>query len=151
MSNSMNMNSIKDTNCDSMVDKNVGIMGMEVYTPSTYVSQSELEECLGVSKGRYTLGLGQDGLAICGDCEDVNSLALTVVKSLLEKHDISPCEIGRLEVGTETLVDKSKSTKTVLMELFPSNPNIEEATVVNACYGGTATLLNPFAHVESDG
>ena len=66
-------------------DKNVGILAIEVYTPSTYISQSDLEEHAGVSKGKYTLGLGQEGLGICGDAEDVNSLALTVVHSLLEK------------------------------------------------------------------
>ncbi len=65
--------------------KNVGILAMEVYTPSTYISQEAMEEHCGVSKGRYTIGLGQDGMGICGDCEDVNSLALTVVQSLLEK------------------------------------------------------------------
>lgn len=54
-------------------------------------------------------------------------------------------------MGTETLVDKSKSTKTVLMSLFPGNSDIEGATVVNACYGGTAALLNAFNWVESDG
>ena len=66
-------------------DKNVGILAIEVYTPSTYISQSDLEEHSGVSKGKYTLGLGQEGLGICGDAEDVNSLSLTVVHSLLEK------------------------------------------------------------------
>lgn len=66
--------------------KNVGILAMEVYTPSTYVSQEDLEEHAGVSKGRYTIGLGQDGLGVCGDAEDVNSLCLTVVHSLLEKY-----------------------------------------------------------------
>lgn len=65
--------------------KNIGILGMEVYMPSTFVSQADLEEHSGVSKGRYTLGLGQEALGICGDSEDVNSLALTVVHSLLEK------------------------------------------------------------------
>ena len=54
-------------------------------------------------------------------------------------------------MGTETLVDKSKSTKTILMDLFPGNTDIEGATVINACYGGTAALLNAFAWVESDG
>ena len=66
-------------------EKNVGILAMEVYTPSTYIEQSQLEEHSGVSKGKYTLGLGQEGLGFCGDAEDVNSLALTVVHSLLEK------------------------------------------------------------------
>lgn len=65
--------------------KNVGILAVEVYTPSTYISQDALEEHCGVSKGRYTIGLGQEGMGLCGDCEDVNSLALTVVQSLLEK------------------------------------------------------------------
>jgi hypothetical protein len=66
--------------------KNVGILAIEVYTPSTYITQTELEEHSGVSPGKYTLGLGQDGLGFCGDAEDVNSLALTVVHSLLEKY-----------------------------------------------------------------
>lgn len=65
--------------------KNVGILAIEVYTPSTYISQADLEQHSGVSAGKYTLGLGQEGLGFCGDAEDVNSLALTVVHSLLEK------------------------------------------------------------------
>jgi hydroxymethylglutaryl-CoA synthase len=60
-------------------------------------------------------------------------------------------EVGRLEVGTETIVDKSKSTKTILMDLFPGNTDIEGATIINACYGGTAALLNAFQWVESSG
>lgn len=71
--------------------------------------------------------------------------------STRKRYRIDPSEVGRLEVGTETLVDKSKSTKTVLMDLFPGNTNIEGATVLNACYGGTAALLNAFLWVESDG
>jgi hydroxymethylglutaryl-CoA synthase len=37
------------------------------------------------------------------------------------------------------------------MQLFHGNTDIEGATVVNACYGGTAALLNAFTWVESDG
>lgn len=129
--------------------KNVGILALEFYTPRSYVSQSALEVHSGASPGRYTLGLGQEGLAVVGDAEDVNSMALTVTQSLLEKHNIDTKDVGRLEVGTETLVDKSKSTKTVLMDLFPGNTDIEGATVVNACYGGTSALLNAFNWVES--
>jgi hypothetical protein len=66
-------------------EKNVGILAMEVYTPSVYISQDELEDYSGVAKGKYTIGLGQEGLGLCGDAEDINSLALTVVHSLLEK------------------------------------------------------------------
>lgn len=41
-----------------------------------------------------------------------------MVKSLLEKYDIAPERIGRLEVGSETVIDKSKAIKTSLMQLF---------------------------------
>lgn len=38
------------------------------------ILQEELEEYDGVSKGKYTIGLGQDRLAFCTDLEDVNSI-----------------------------------------------------------------------------
>ena len=39
------------------------------------------------------------------------------VSRLLENYNIDPKSIGRVEVGTESLVDKSKSSKTVLMQV----------------------------------
>ncbi len=132
-------------------DNNVGILGIEVYFPNIFVTQVDLEIANGASAGKYTIGLGQDEMAFTGDREDINSISLTVVKNLLEKYEIDPKTVGRLEIGTESLVDKSKSTKTVLMELFAEsgNKDIEGATVVNACYGGTAALLNALAWVDS--
>ena len=78
-------------------------------------------------------------------------MALTTVSSLLHKYSIDPKSIGRLEVGTETLLDKSKSCKSVLMQLFaPSGNNgIEGVDTVNACYGGTNALFNAINWVES--
>jgi hydroxymethylglutaryl-CoA synthase len=73
----------------------------------------------------------------------------TVTSSLLRKYNISPAQIGRLEVGTETVVDKSKSVKTVLMQLFGDNTNVEGIDTINACYGGTQALLNAINWVES--
>ena len=69
--------------------------------------------------------------------------------NLLEKYNIDVNSIGRLEVGTETLLDKSKSVKSVLMKLFGSNTNIEGVDTINACYGGTSAVLNAVNWVES--
>lgn len=80
---------------------------------------------------------------------DIYSLALTVTQSLLEKYAINPDSVGRLEVGTETILDKSKSVKTVLMRLFGDNSNIEGVDTINACYGGTNALFNAVNWVES--
>ncbi|KAF3938203.1 hypothetical protein ABW19_dt0203105 [Dactylella cylindrospora] len=131
--------------------ENIGIKAIEIYFPSQCVDQAELEKFDGVSAGKYTIGLGQTKMAFCDDREDIYSLALTVTQSLLEKYDIDPTTIGRLEVGTETLLDKSKSVKSVLMQLFaPSgNTNIEGIDTINACYGGTNALFNAVNWIES--
>ena len=134
------------------------------------MGQSELEKFDGVSTGKYTIGLGQTKMAFCDDREgkallvrsapsrltvlifiDIYSMALTTVSSLLRKYSIDTTSIGRIEVGTETILDKSKSVKSVLMQLFaPSgNTNVEGVDTLNACYGGTNALFNTLNWVES--
>lgn len=64
---------------------------------------------------------------------------------------MDPREIGTLEVGTESNPDRSKSIKSYLMQLFPANvTDVRGVDSVNACYGGTAALLNSVAWLESD-
>ena len=112
-------------------------------------------------------------MAFADDREDINSMALTgmwcyssnalncqrnffffgplVVSSLMHKYNVDPKSVGRLDVGTETIIDKSKSVKTVLMDLFASSGNhdIEGIDSKNACYGSTAALFNAVNWVES--
>lgn len=134
-----------------MWPENVGILALEVLFPSQYVDQSELEVFDGVSAGKYTIGLGQSRMGFCSDREDINSLCLSVVHNLLDRYGIKPNDIGRLEVGTETIVDKSKSVKSVLMQLFEPHgvTDLEGIDTTNACYGGTAALFNAINWVES--
>ncbi|PWN94743.1 hydroxy methylglutaryl-CoA synthase [Tilletiopsis washingtonensis] len=131
--------------------QNVGIKGFEIYFPKRCISQDSLEDFDGAAKGKYTIGFGQKFMASCDDLEDVNTFALNVTAGLLEKYNIDPRSIGRLDVGTETIIDKSKSVKTMLMTLFaPSgNTDIEGLDSKNACYGGTAALFNAINWVES--
>ncbi|XP_054824207.1 hydroxymethylglutaryl-CoA synthase-like isoform X1 [Prosopis cineraria] len=131
--------------------KNVGILALDIYFPPTFVQQEALEAHDGASKGKYTIGLGQDCMAFCTELEDVISMSLTVVTSLLENYEIDPKQIGRLEVGSETVIDKSKSIKTFLMQIFEKygNSDIEGVDSTNACYGGTAALFNCVNWVES--
>jgi hydroxymethylglutaryl-CoA synthase len=130
---------------------NIGIKAIELYFPSQCVDQAELEKFDGVSQGKYTIGLGQTKMSFCDDREDIYSLSLTALSSLFKKYNIEPKSIGRLEVGTETLLDKSKSVKSVLMQLFEEsgNYNVEGVDTVNACYGGTNALFNSVNWIES--
>lgn len=138
-----------DGHCSS--PKNIGILAISTYFPHSYVDQNELEQHDNVSSGKYTIGLGQKQMGFCHDNEDVCSLCLTAVSNLIERNEVSYNEIGRLEVGTETIVDKSKSVKSVLMQLFVESGNydVEGVDSTNACYGGTAALFNSIAWMES--
>ena len=69
----------------------------------------------------------------------------------MEKYNVDYNQVGRLEVGTETIIDKSKSVKSTLMQLFTQsgNTDIEGIDTTNACYGGTNALFNTINWMES--
>jgi hydroxymethylglutaryl-CoA synthase len=85
------------------------------------------------------------------DVEDIQSICLTAVQHLLEQTKVNPKQIGFLMVGTETIIDKSKSVKSTLMQLFEESGNteIEGLDTTNACYGGTAALFHAVNWIES--
>ncbi|VDO07417.1 unnamed protein product [Rodentolepis nana] len=132
------------------MQKDIGILAAEIYFPKSYIAQTALEtqfEC----PGKYTKGLGQLSMAICDEAEDVISISLTVTKRLIERFGLDLKKVGFLEVGSETLVDKSKAIKTHLMDLFEESGNLDLAGIdlKSACYGGTAALFNAINWLES--
>jgi hydroxymethylglutaryl-CoA synthase len=133
-----------------MNSNNKGIIDIQLYYPKQYVDQADLEEYDKIGKGKYTIGLGQHKMAFVGDREDINSICMSVLEKLLERNNINPKDVGRLEIGTETQVDKSKSIKTHLMGFFKDNYDIEGVATTNACYGGTNALFNTLNWLYSD-
>lgn len=126
----------------------IGIIAIELYVPPLYVEQSELEKHDGVLANKYTVGLGQNRLATMNPrTEDPVSMALTVCQNMLVRYPSS--SIGRLECGTESNPDHAKSIKSCLMALFDDNDSLWGVDNVNACYGGTAALLNSVCWIES--
>ncbi|KAK3016912.1 hypothetical protein RJ639_006517 [Escallonia herrerae] len=126
--------------------KDVGILAMEIYFPPTCIQQ--LWKLMMVqAKDSTPLGLDKSAWRSALSC----GFQLAAVTSLLEKYGIDRKQIGRLEVGSETVIDKSKSIKTFLMQVFEAcgNTDIEGVDSTNACYGGTAALFNCVNWVES--
>ncbi|KAL7643737.1 UNVERIFIED_CONTAM: hypothetical protein RMT77_005743 [Armadillidium vulgare] len=80
------MPSYANMNCRSW-PKDVGIIAIEVYFPSQFVCQKELEEHYDV-EGKYTIGLGQTKMGFCSEAEDINSLCLTALTRLMESTKI---------------------------------------------------------------
>ena len=117
----------------------IGIIAMETYTPSFIISTYTLEQ----QDIRARSKAGQDAVAVWDSQEDSISMAMNALSTLLTKHVKDPYTIGRLEVGTESNVDMEKFIKSYLMTLLPTDhTNVEGVDNINACYGGTAALLN---------
>ena len=85
------------------------------------------------------------------DDEDTVSLALSSLGRLLCSCELAFTEIERLEVGTESAVDRGKSTKSFLMSLFESNDHhsVEGVDTFNACYGGTNAFFSTTNWIQS--
>ena len=66
--------------------KRVGILAAEIYFPSAYIDQRDLEKHDGVSEGKYTIGLGQHKMGIVSDREDINSIAITAFDKLIKRY-----------------------------------------------------------------
>ena len=139
------------TTAYSSLPRNVGIHAIDIYFPSTYISQSALESHHSIPAGKFTIGLGQLGLSYVNDREDVYSIALSAVESFMTKYGVRYEDVGRLEVGSETILDHSKSIKSVLMQLFAAsgNTDVEGIDSMNACYAGTHALFNSVDWIES--
>jgi enoyl-CoA hydratase/carnithine racemase len=119
-----------------------GIHAMQVYVPRSCATATDLENAHHV-KGKYSVGLMMKEFAACDEDEDAISMALTATYRLVEEHGVRFEDVGMLQVGTETLLDRSKSMKTHLMELFERSGNLDVEGIdhINACYGGTSALL----------
>jgi hydroxymethylglutaryl-CoA synthase len=79
-------------------------------------------------------------------------MAMTSLRDLFGVSLLSFREVGRLEVGTESAVDRAKSIKSFLMSFFEAdaNYNVEGADTMNACYGGTNSLFSTVSWAQHD-
>ena len=93
--------------------------------------------------GKYTHGLMMREYSTCDEDEDVVSMAFTAVRRLVETHSVRYEQIGMVQVGPYSLLDRSKSIKSHLMSLFQAHAckSVEGIDCYHACYGGTAALL----------
>lgn len=157
---------------------NVGLHTIEIYTPQFYFKQIDMEEYdaqpdrYGPSViGKYTKGIGMIEGRLPTDDEDPVSFCMSVTHRLLDRMEkegfnetfkftedgstLSPWKaVGRLDIGSESLIDRSKSMKAYVMDLFErygdGESNIEGVDMYNACYGGQAAGLAVQNWVESD-
>jgi hydroxymethylglutaryl-CoA synthase len=132
-----------------MTQGRVGIIGIEYQLPKFVLKQEEVSEALEIDVNKLKIGLGLEEFSVPDLNEDCVSLAMSAVSKLLKKMNINKEDVGKIEVGSESNFDFSKSIKSYLLDLFPTNTSISGCDNVHACYGGTNALLNSLAWLES--
>lgn len=80
-------------------------------------------------------------------------MALSAFSRFMQRLFIAFREIGRLEVGTESAVDRGKSTKSFLMSMFEADDHhgVEGTDTFNACYGGTNAYFSTMNWMQGFG
>ena len=129
--------------------KRIGFHASSYYIPEKYIDLRKLELKDNVP-GKYAIGLGQERMAIPGLNEDALKMAIEALKILEKKMKmigIDLTSVGRLEVGSESNPDRSKSIKSGLMQFLEDQ--VDGCDHVAACYGGTSSIFCIVNWIES--
>jgi hydroxymethylglutaryl-CoA synthase len=129
----------------------VGVSDIAIYIPPYYLPHEELARARGVPKEKYTVGLGNQKMAIIPNWEDAVTMAASAALQVLEKTGTDPDEIQQLVVSTESGVDHSKAVASFVQGLLRIGTRCRVFEVKHACYGGTAGLVDSMDRISQNG
>ena len=90
-----------------------GIHDLALKTPSLYLPIEDLARERKIEPAKLEKGLGLINMSVCDADEDVVTLAAGAVLQLIKQNPkLTPAQIGRIYVGTESSIDGSKPIAT---------------------------------------
>ena len=87
----------------------VGIDDIAVYVPRLYVDAADFAAARGLDPSKLQKGLGISQMAMVDSNQDPACLAANACLKIMRDNDLSPLDIGRLYVSTESSFDESKA------------------------------------------
>ncbi len=88
---------------------NAGIDDIAIFIPKPYVHYMDFAAARGISPEKLEKGIGVKAMAIPDSDEDTATMAATACLRLMKKNNLSPKDIGRIEIATECGLDQSKA------------------------------------------
>lgn len=138
----------------------VGIDDMAAYIPQTYLPIETLAKERGIAYAKLNKGLGLTAMAVPDAGEDAATMMANAVRELLEKNNLSPKQIGRIYLGTESALDGAKPTATYALQMlqayFESQYgsdaflNCDVVDLTFACIGAVDALQNTLDWLRAD-
>lgn len=86
-----------------------GIEAASYYVPSLYLEIKDLAEKRGIEPAKLEKGLGLHKMGLSDVHEDAATFAAEALLRLIKDYNISPKEIARVYLGTESAVDAAKT------------------------------------------
>ncbi|MBF0780496.1 MULTISPECIES: hydroxymethylglutaryl-CoA synthase [unclassified Granulicatella] len=123
----------------------IGIDKMGFYTPDVYIDMIELANARGIDSGKYTIGLGQEKMAVAPIYEDAVTMAANAALSIVDNEDRE--QIDLILVGSESGVDQSKSIAIYVQSLVGMKRRVRAVELKQACYGATMGLQIAREHI----
>ena len=123
----------------------IGIDKIGFYTPHLYVDMNKLAVARDVEPEKFTIGIGQEKMAISPVTQDAVTLAANAALNILDEQDKE--QIDFVIFGTETGIDNSKSAAVYVHHLLGLHPQARAIEVKQACYGATAGIQMAKGHI----
>ena len=116
----------------------IGIDLISFHAPAYYLDLATLAAVRGTDPAKYSIGIGQDRMAIPPPDQDIVTLAANAALPLLEKAGRD--RITHLFFATESCIDQSKAAALFCHGLLGLPPRCRCIEFKEACYGGTMAL-----------
>jgi hydroxymethylglutaryl-CoA synthase len=132
-----------------MSERRIGIDAVAIAVPEGYLELADLAEARGVAPGKYVDGLGVRRMSVARAHEDPVALAANAARRALSQAGVDPRSVGLCIVGTESGVDHSKAIAAWVHGLCGLPQDCRSFETKQACFGGTAGLLNAVDWIAS--
>jgi len=126
----------------------VGIDDISIYIPRLFLDARDFAKARGMDPDKLQRGLGVSKMAMVDTNQDPACMAANACLRLMERDDISPKEIGRLYVATESSLDESKAMNSYvigMLEQIYGDDSFEHCGGIEckfACVSGSYALYD---------
>ena len=95
-----------------------GIDDIAIYIPQLYLDASDFAKARGLDPVKLSRGLGIEQMAIVDTNQDPACLASNACLKVMQKNKLTPDQIGRLYVATESSFDESKAMNSYVIGML---------------------------------
>ena len=138
-----------------MTEPEVGIDGIEIWTGKLKLDLAEtFAPALDIDPAKFTKGLGLYASSLPDVYEDIVTMGANAAYRLMRRNGVTPDEIGRIDVATESAFDKSKPASTYiagcLEQVFDGEfRHANKGERKFACISGTQSLDDAFNWIRA--